>query len=297
MSSTFDRRSFLTHSAATIGGVAMAGSVVDGLLATVAGATTGISNAKPKLGGTLTVGLISDVPNYHVFNGSQGKMDASGFCVANALYDPLFVMAFNGTWLWPWQALSILALMFTGTMLHRAEQGQYPWRNAIVAAVTVLGLVVVAGLWHSREMGWSAATEVTWQRTWFVSVTLAGLTFGLGLAFRHVRWPRILTWLGLISYSLYLLHPQLIDVFRHLPWTSRHHSLWPQLLVDAVFLVILIAMCSLTYLLVERPMQNAGRRLARWLDARYGPDRAPGLASPAPPAPPAPAAEPGRACR
>lgn len=206
----------------------------------------------------------------------------------------LALLAFNGTWLWPWQALSILALMFTGTMLHRAEQGQYPWRNAIVAAVTVLGLVVVAGLWHSREMGWSAATEVTWQRTWFVSVTLAGLTFGLGLAFRHVRWPRILTWLGLISYSLYLLHPQLIDVFRHLPWTSRHHSLWPQLLVDAVFLVILIAMCSLTYLLVERPMQNAGRRLARWLDARYGPDRAPGLASPAPPAP---AAEPGRACR
>ena len=106
MSSTFDRRSFLTHSAATIGGVAMAGSVVDGLLATVAGATTGISNAKPKLGGTLTVGLISDVPNYHVFNGSQGKMDASGFCVANALYDPLFVMAFNGTSWLPMLALS-----------------------------------------------------------------------------------------------------------------------------------------------------------------------------------------------
>ena len=50
------------------------------------------------------------------------------------------------------------------------------------------------------------------------------------------------------------------------------------LLVDAVFLVILIAMCSLTYLLLERPMQNAGRRLARWLDARFGPDRSPSQA-------------------
>src|SRR6202789_3950303 len=106
MSSTFDRRSFLTHSAATIGGVAMAGSVVDGLLANVAGATVGVNKGKPKKGGTLTVGLISDVPNYHIFNGSQGKLDASGFCVANALYDPLFVMSLNGKVPLPMLALS-----------------------------------------------------------------------------------------------------------------------------------------------------------------------------------------------
>src|ERR1039458_4254993 len=106
MSSTFDRRSFLTHSAATLGGVAMAGSVVDGLLANVAGATVGVNKGKPKIGGTLTVGLISDVPNYHVFNGSQGKMDESGFCVANALYDPLFVMSLNGRVALPMLALS-----------------------------------------------------------------------------------------------------------------------------------------------------------------------------------------------
>jgi len=106
MSSQFDRRSFLTHSAATIGGVAMAGTVVDGLLAGIAGAAVGVTTAKPKMGGTLKVGLLSDVPNYHIFNGAQGKMDASGFCVANALYDPLFVSANNGkTWL-PMLALS-----------------------------------------------------------------------------------------------------------------------------------------------------------------------------------------------
>jgi ABC-type transport system substrate-binding protein len=106
MSSTFDRRSFLTHSAATIGGVAMAGTVVDGLLANVAGAVVGVNKGKPKRGGTLTVGTLSDVPNYHIFNGSQGKMDASGFCVANALYDPLFVMSKNGKTALPMLALS-----------------------------------------------------------------------------------------------------------------------------------------------------------------------------------------------
>jgi ABC-type transport system substrate-binding protein len=107
MASTINRRSFLTHSAATIGGVAMAGTVVDGLLANVAGAAVGVNKGKPKLGGTLTVGTLSDVPNYHTFNGSQGKMDDSGFCVANALYDPLFVMAYDGKTVLPMLALSV----------------------------------------------------------------------------------------------------------------------------------------------------------------------------------------------
>jgi len=106
MSSTLDRRSFLTHSAATVGGIAMAGTVVDDLLATAAGAAVGINKGRPKTGGTLKVGLLSDVPNYHIFNGAQGKMDASGFCVANALYDALFVASSTGrTWL-PMLALS-----------------------------------------------------------------------------------------------------------------------------------------------------------------------------------------------
>ncbi len=85
----------------------MAGSVVDDLLANAASAATiGVNSGKPRHGGTLTVGLISDVPNFHIFNGSQGKMDASGFCVANALYDPLFVIAANGHTALPMLALS-----------------------------------------------------------------------------------------------------------------------------------------------------------------------------------------------
>ena len=184
----------------------------------------------------------------------------------------LTLMAFNGTWLFPWEALSILALMFTGTMLYRAEQGQYSWRRAIAIAVAVLGLAITAGVWHHNPGNMSAHDNFVWQRTWFMSVFVAGVTFGIGLALRHVTWPRILTWLGLISYSVYLLHPALIEVYRHLTWTA-HHSFWVQVLVDALFLAILIGVCSATYLLVERPMQGVGRRLAKRLDARFGPDR------------------------
>jgi peptidoglycan/LPS O-acetylase OafA/YrhL len=187
----------------------------------------------------------------------------------------LTLLAFNGTWLFPWEALSILALMFTGTMLYRAERGQYPWRKAIPFAVAVLGMAIAAGVWHHNPGNMGVHNQVLWARTWFMSVFLAGLTFGVGLALRHVRWPRALTWLGLISYSVYLLHPALIEVYRYLGWTA-HHSFWIQVLIDALFLAVLLAVCSATYLLVERPMQDVGRRLARWLDARFGPDRSPG---------------------
>jgi peptidoglycan/LPS O-acetylase OafA/YrhL len=185
------------------------------------------------------------------------------------------LLAFNGGWIWPWEALSILALMFTGTMFYRAEQGQYPWPRAIAIGVGVFAMTIAAGLWHSHAWGMSAHAELLWERRWVSAFALAGLTFGAGLAFRHVRWPRALTWLGLISYSVYLLHPLLIESYHHFSWTRLHHPFWLQVLLAAGFGVVLIAISSVTYLLVERPMQDVGRRVGWWLDARFGPDRVP----------------------
>ena len=106
MSSKFDRRQFITHSAATIGGVAMAGTVVEGLMANVAGAAVGVSHKKPVSGGTLTVGLISDVLSFSDFNGQQASWDQSAFCKGNAFFDPLFVTSANGKDILPMLGLS-----------------------------------------------------------------------------------------------------------------------------------------------------------------------------------------------
>jgi peptidoglycan/LPS O-acetylase OafA/YrhL len=186
----------------------------------------------------------------------------------------LTLVAFNGSWLWPYEALSILALMFAGTMLYRAEQGQYAWRKAIVIGLAVLGLAIAAGLWHSRALGMSPHGELIWSRKWVSALGLAALTFAAGLVFRHVKWPRALTWLGLISYSLYLLHPLVIEAYHHFR-PGRHHPFVLQVLIAAGLLITMIVLSSVTYLCVERPMQNAGRRVGRWLDSRFGPDRAP----------------------
>ncbi|MDQ2811197.1 MAG: acyltransferase [Actinomycetota bacterium] len=185
------------------------------------------------------------------------------------------LLAFNGGWIWPWEALSILALMFTGTMFYRAEKGQYPWPRAIAVGVSVFALTIAAGLWHSHAWGMDPHSELLWERRWVSAFAVAGLTFGAGLALRHVRWPRALTWLGLISFSVYLLHPLLLESYHHFAWTRLHHPFWLQVLLAAALLTVLIAVSSLTYIFVERPMQNLGRRVGHWLDARLGSDQMP----------------------
>jgi peptidoglycan/LPS O-acetylase OafA/YrhL len=44
------------------------------------------------------------------------------------------------------------------------------------------------------------------------------------------------------------------------------------LLLVAVFVLVLLACCGLTHRFIEAPMQRLGRRVARRLDARFGPD-------------------------
>ena len=106
MSSTLNRRSFLTHSAATVGGIALAGSVVDEILVPAAGATTGIGVGAPKIGGTLRVGLLSEQSSNQTFSGAQGKLDSAGFTLANTVFDPLFVTPTSGKGWLPYLALS-----------------------------------------------------------------------------------------------------------------------------------------------------------------------------------------------
>jgi peptidoglycan/LPS O-acetylase OafA/YrhL len=106
-----------------------------------------------------------------------------------------------------------------------------------------------------------------------VSVALAGLTFAIGLGLRNLRVPSVLAWLGLVSYSVYLVHPLLLDVYDSIPFPpSYHHLAWLQVGVSVLFVAVLLGCCAMTYYLVEAPMQRLGRRVAAKLDARFGPD-------------------------
>ncbi|MFL6056325.1 MAG: acyltransferase family protein [Actinoallomurus sp.] len=159
----------------------------------------------------------------------------------------LVLVTVNGR-IGPWEGLSILAVMFTGTALYRAERGQLGHRTAGVTAAVVLAALLGSGLWHGdpdARLGWATA------------VTLAAVTFAVGLALRHRRIPWLLTALGVISYSIYLLHPVLLMV------TDGTIGRWKtdNPVVELGFLAMLLPVCWATHRLVEAPAQRWGRRL------------------------------------
>jgi peptidoglycan/LPS O-acetylase OafA/YrhL len=177
----------------------------------------------------------------------------------------------------PWSGYAILGFMFTGTLVYRAEQGQVSKAKAAVIAVLMLALTLAGGLWHGAQAPGLGTDSAAWRWQWITSLAGAMATFGVGLALRRRRVPRFLAWLGVISYSVYLLHPLVLDGFRDIP--VLHHasgSLAVQVPLAIGLLVIVIAVSAATYYVVEKPMQALGRTAARRWD-RPGPGQ-PGAA-------------------
>jgi peptidoglycan/LPS O-acetylase OafA/YrhL len=186
----------------------------------------------------------------------------------------LVLVCFNGSWVNPFQALTILALMFTGTMLFRAERGDFSQWRAIVIAVAVFVLAAVSGVWHTPPWYTAYPKDIQFDWQWVTSLALAGVTFAIGIACRNKKMPSALAWLGLVSYSVYLLHPLLIEVYHHIPFTRHPHPFPVQALLAAAFVAVLLGCCWLSYRFVEAPMQRQGRKVAAWLDKWFGPDTA-----------------------
>ena len=188
----------------------------------------------------------------------------------------MVLVLFNSSWLNPFEALTILALMFTGTTLYRAERGDYSMRKAVAVAVAVFALAAAAGLWHVPAWDASpAAVHTAFNRQWITSLGLAGVTFAIGMACRNRKMPAIFAWLGLVSYSVYLLHPLLISLYNHVPLTQHPHPFPEQLVLAGAFTMILLACCWLSYRFIEAPMQRQGRKFAVWLETWFGPDSIP----------------------
>ncbi|GAA2213876.1 hypothetical protein GCM10009850_093390 [Nonomuraea monospora] len=180
---------------------------------------------------------------------------------AAALAVPAVVLIGFNSRIGAWQSLAIVATMFAGTALHRLDQGQLHRR-----ARWVVGLVpvvcVVAAFWFGPGWGMGEAEATAFRWSWSAAVVAAWLTF---VVFRllPVAMPGVLARLGLISYSVYLVHPLAVQVLRRLvPYPGQ--VAWAERVTWAVALTAVVAaVATLCYRYVELPAQAAGRRLIR----------------------------------
>ena len=167
------------------------------------------------------------------------------------------------------ESMMILATMFTGTAIQRAERGQIRRWHAVACCAFVFTAGLLAGVCYAGGTLSLVRTETgTAYWTGFVA---AWLLFGLGMLCRRRRVPRALSRLGTISYAVYLVH---VPVLRGVQWMltdahySLHHHVGPELLCMVGFLAAVLLLAEALHRLVELPGQRLGRRVLSALPAR-----------------------------
>jgi peptidoglycan/LPS O-acetylase OafA/YrhL len=138
--------------------------------------------------------------------------------------------------------VSLIGVMFCGTVLAQSLDGRIARQTAL--GVAFLALVLFAP--PSTLADWSGHLPHLSARI------TAFAAFGLAVHWRNRSVPHRLTWLGQVSYSLYLVHPLVIWVVPHTP---------VPILTLVAWTMTTIALSAVTYRSVEAPAIALGRRL------------------------------------
>jgi peptidoglycan/LPS O-acetylase OafA/YrhL len=148
-----------------------------------------------------------------------------------------------------WQGLLLLAVMFAGTVVYRAQHGQIGARAAGGALAIVAGCLILGSPAHTL---------------WAANVAAVAATFAGAFALRHRPIPRVLRFLGQVSYSLYLLHVVVLMLLVRLLPGLADRPVGVRLAAGAACLAVALTVAWTSYRLVEVP----GQRLGRWMDTQ-----------------------------
>jgi peptidoglycan/LPS O-acetylase OafA/YrhL len=163
---------------------------------------------------------------------------------------------------WPiHQAVIFLTLMFTGTVIHRMYSGQMAkWLGWLTVALVPVAATISFRLYFKTWDGGFGQIGGAWW-TESVAATAALVVFLIAHAVRNrVTWPSLLQWLGRISYSVYLLHWVVLNSVPAVPAAVPGAAV----LSLVVWLGLTLGLSQLTYMFVEQPAINYGRKVALW---------------------------------
>ncbi|GGN62893.1 hypothetical protein GCM10010112_21560 [Actinoplanes lobatus] len=151
--------------------------------------------------------------------------------------------------------LLIVAVMFTGSVIHRADHGSTSWQRAtVVIAVVAAALLTV---WLGELAALHAVTPRYVTRSVLTLLTFAG-AFAAGMLLRHRRTPRWLARIGVLSYSVYLVHFVVLDLAAPIL-----RSPVPDPLLAAGYLATVLGISWLTHRYIEVPAQRLGSHRPR----------------------------------
>ncbi|WP_369183115.1 acyltransferase family protein [Streptomyces sp. Y1] len=168
------------------------------------------------------------------------------------------------------ETMMIFATMFAGTVLYRLEHGQIDRLPAILTCVFVAASGFTVGYLYNRGAAMGRTfTGGSWT-SFSYAYLAAWAVFAIGMLLRKRRWPRWLSWLGAISFSVYLLHNPLIHGMN---WMLQGHApivTWKDRSIQfAAFMGALLLISWIAYRLVEIPFQNLGRKAVKALNRRF----------------------------
>lgn len=178
----------------------------------------------------------------------------------------LVLLGFNQQLAHSWDGLVIPAVMFTGTAVYRAQQGQIPWWRAGLTAAVVAAAEIVTQ--HRLDLPHHRATALTATGT----VVIVASLFAVGMWW-GMRWrvPRMLALLGVVSFSIYMVHDLVILAMSRPLHSVAGQNLAVRLGATLAVVALVIVLSALTYRGVERPALGLGSRVNRSLDARTTP--------------------------
>ncbi len=184
-----------------------------------------------------------------------------GFMTTAIAFAVTFVLALLdvGTFAHPW-----LVTLFAAGMLaaEHTVRGRLSVRTVVLIGVAACAVMVVVGVVVAGGVLAYFALETV------VGIGLAAFLAAVGPAAARGMTPRAvgllsskpLVFLGLISYSVYLLHSPLLALANFLLLPLGLPIIAHYLLMTGVALPVVVGLCYLFYLLVERHFLNARQR-------------------------------------